>query len=61
MSRYGGVAEWPMAAVLKTVGRQRPGGSNPSASAKSKIIFFGNTISQIETIWDGRDVRPPDC
>ena len=29
----GGVAEWSMAAVLKTVGRQRPGGSNPSASA----------------------------
>ena len=30
----GGVAEWSMAAVLKTVERQRSGGSNPSASAK---------------------------
>ena len=31
--RNGGVAEWSMAAVLKTVERQRSGGSNPSASA----------------------------
>ena len=30
----GGVAEWSMAAVLKTVERQRSGGSNPSASAQ---------------------------
>ena len=30
----GGVAEWSMAAVLKTVERQRSGGSNPSASAE---------------------------
>ena len=34
----GGVAEWSMAAVLKTVGRQRPGGSNPSASAKERQL-----------------------
>lgn len=34
MKGYGGVAEWSMAAVLKTVERQRSGGSNPSASAK---------------------------
>ena len=32
---YGEVAEWSIAAVLKTVGRvERPGGSNPSLSAK---------------------------
>lgn len=31
----GGLAEWSMAAVLKTVVRQRTGGSNPSASAKN--------------------------
>ena len=29
----GGMAEWSMAAVLKTVVRQRTGGSNPSSSA----------------------------
>ena len=34
MKGHGGVAEWSMAAVLKTVERQRSGGSNPSASAK---------------------------
>ncbi len=33
-SQSGGVAEWSMAAVLKTVERQRSGGSNPSASAQ---------------------------
>ena len=32
--KQGGLAEWSMAAVLKTVVRQRTGGSNPSASAK---------------------------
>ena len=32
----GGLAEWSMAAVLKTVVRQRTGGSNPSASAKKQ-------------------------
>lgn len=31
--RPGGVAEWLKAAVLKTVGRKRPGGSNPFSSA----------------------------
>ena len=31
--KEGGVAEWSMAAVLKTVVRRRTGGSNPSASA----------------------------
>ena len=40
----GGVAEWSMAAVLKTVERQRSGGSNPSASAK-------NANSQAITAW----------
>ena len=35
MKGHGGVAEWSMAAVLKTVERQRSGGSNPSASAIS--------------------------
>ena len=40
----GGVAEWSMAAVLKTVERQRSGGSNPSASASktdAKILRIG--------------------
>ena len=36
MKGNGGVAEWSMAAVLKTVERQRSGGSNPSASALKK-------------------------
>ena len=31
----GGMAEWSMAAVLKTVVRQRTGGSNPSSSANT--------------------------
>ena len=31
------MAEWSMAAVLKTVERQRSGGSNPSSSAKSQL------------------------
>jgi hypothetical protein len=31
----GGVAEWSIAAVLKTVGPHGPGGSNPSPSATS--------------------------
>ena len=35
---YGGVAEWSMAAVLKTVERQRSGGSNPSSSAEKTRI-----------------------
>ena len=42
-----------MAAVLKTVGRQRPGGSNPSASAKrnaagrfSDRLFLDSSGSQ---------------
>lgn len=30
---YGGVAEWSIAAVLKTVGRNSPVGSNPTPSA----------------------------
>ena len=34
----GGVAEWSMAAVLKTVERQRSGGSNPSASASKRLL-----------------------
>lgn len=32
--RHGEMAEWSIAAVLKTVGPQGPGGSNPSLSAK---------------------------
>jgi hypothetical protein len=35
----GEVAEWSIAAVLKTAGPQGPGGSNPSLSA---ILFPGN-------------------
>ena len=39
------MAEWSMAAVLKTVERQRSGGSNPSASASkasaSQALFCG--------------------
>ena len=31
------MAEWSIAAVLKTVERQRSGGSNPSLSAKHKL------------------------
>ena len=33
MARAGEVAEWSIAAVLKTAGPQGPGGSNPSLSA----------------------------
>ena len=33
------MAEWSMAAVLKTVVRQRTGGSNPSSSAKKGSAF----------------------
>ena len=43
-SDSGGMAEWSMAAVLKTVVRQRTGGSNPSSSA-SKLAhasFFAS-------------------
>ena len=32
--RYGGMAEWSNAAVLKTVEGHTSGGSNPSSSAK---------------------------
>ncbi len=34
----GEMAEWSIAAVLKTVGCNSPGGSNPSLSAKSKSL-----------------------
>ena len=45
--RFGEVAEWTKAAVLKTVGGQPPGGSNPSLSAT--VIFFlsGSAFNQI--------------
>ncbi len=34
--RNGGMAEWSIAAVLKTVDCNRSGGSNPSSSAELK-------------------------
>lgn len=36
--RGGEVAEWSIAAVLKTVGCKSPGGSNPSLSAKENCL-----------------------
>ena len=37
--RVGGMAEWTMATVLKTVVGQPTGGSNPSPSAINNIIY----------------------
>jgi hypothetical protein len=39
VSRRGGLAEWPMAAVLKTAEAQVSGGSNPSPSAPPDLQF----------------------
>ena len=46
----GGVAEWSMAAVLKTVVPKGTGGSNPSASAK--ILVFIPLLRP--TSWESR-------
>ena len=43
----GEVAEWSIAAVLKTVDPKGSGGSNPSLSAKEKPCFIG--ISCVST------------
>lgn len=37
----GGVAEWSIAVVLKTIGLHGPGGSNPSPSASYIFISKG--------------------
>lgn len=40
---FGGLAEWSIAPVLKTGGRdERPVGSNPTASAKYSNISLGS-------------------
>ena len=39
IQKQGEVAEWTKAAVLKTVGGQPPGGSNPSLSANQLFLF----------------------
>ena len=49
MKGHGGVAEWSMAAVLKTVERQRSGGSNPSASALKKPAAVAAGFFSAET------------
>ena len=41
MIKFGGLAEWSIAAVLKTVGRdERPVGSNPTASAREVLLLL---------------------
>ncbi|MFM2362559.1 MAG: hypothetical protein RLZZ316_1461 [Bacteroidota bacterium] len=50
----GELAEWSIAAVLKTVDCNRSGGSNPSLSAKSRFIsgFFVPTHSSFPLLFD---------
>ena len=57
----GRLAEWSMAAVLKTVERQRSGGSNPSPSAKQKTAgrvatgcFWLQARRKLAFVRDGR-------
>ena len=53
--RNGGVAEWSMAAVLKTVERQRSGGSNPSASAQCNASQVPHVSAAF--VFDGLSVK----
>lgn len=41
---YGELSEWFMVTVLKTVVRQRTGGSNPSLSADKYLNFLLNVL-----------------
>ena len=61
--RFGEMAEWSIAAVLKTVVLRGTGGSNPSLSAKKNCksktysSFFYNTSPKVNTICHSDDRR----
>ena len=61
-SAAGEVAEWPKAAVLKTVDPQGSGGSNPSLSANKtiKTITYVNRTTDMKSLDDAprRSLRP---
>jgi hypothetical protein len=46
----GEVAEWSIAAVLKTAGPKGPGGSNPSLSASLRQAYGWQAIYEIPTM-----------
>ena len=55
----GEMAEWSIAAVLKTVELKGSGGSNPSLSAEQKSKKVKNTVNQTFTVFFlfGRDAK----
>ena len=62
-ARYGGVAEWSKAAVLKTVEPRGSVGSNPTASAMNSFrrLSSRRNCFSAERSWDTPPSRDPNC